>query len=308
MFDWDAVIIGGGPAGLTAGLYLARANRRTILLERESFGGFPKNVEWIENYPGFPEGVSGPKLVSAMVSQATRYGLNILQAEVASVELFSGSRWVGLADGSGFTTAVIIIAGGSKPKKLGVPGEEELDGKGIIHCALCDGDDFAKGTVVVCGGGDAGITEALYLARLGSRVIVLEALPRLTATPILQDRALANGRLSIRCGTRVQRILGKDKVEAVECVETSTGKKETLRADGVLVHVGLEPNTDYLEGVIPLDEQRQVLVDARMQSRVPFVLAAGDIRSGSPRQIAAAVGDGAIAGISAQRLLQEMEV
>lgn len=200
VFDYDAVIIGGGPTGLAAGLYLSRANRRTILLEKESFGGPIKDVPWIENYPGFSEGVSGAHLVSEMVTQATKYGLQLKQAEVAGIELFSSSRWVGCVDGTGYTCAVIIIAGGARRKKLGIPGEEALQGKGIFNCALCDGGQFVEKTVAVCGGGDAGVTEALYLTRLASKVILIEVMPKLTATAILQDKASTNSKLEIRCG------------------------------------------------------------------------------------------------------------
>jgi thioredoxin reductase (NADPH) len=157
MFDWDVVIIGGGPAGLSAGLYLGRANLRTVLLEKESFGGYITNVELIENYPGFAEGVSGAQLASEMVLQATKYGLKLEQTEVTGIELFSSSKWVACADGNGYTTGIVIIAGGSRLKKLGVPGEASLAGKGVFSCALCDGGKFVDRVVVVCGGGDAGV-------------------------------------------------------------------------------------------------------------------------------------------------------
>jgi thioredoxin reductase (NADPH) len=306
VFDWDAIIVGGGPAGLTAGLYLARSNRRTLLLEKESLGGYPKNVELVENYPGFPDGVSGAKLASAMLSQASKYGLQTELGEVTGIELYSSSRWVGCSTGKGYTAGVVIIAGGSKPKRLGVPGEDELEGKGIIHCALCEGNELANKPVVVCGGGDAGITEALYLVRLGCKVTLLEFMPRLTASAILQERALGNPSLAIRCGTRVAGVRGNAMVEAVECVDVATGRKDIIKTDGLLVHVGLDPNTGYLDGTVPLDKQGQIVVNARMESEVPYVLAAGDVRSGSPRQISTAVGDGAVAGITAQRLLQEI--
>ncbi len=305
MSEWDALIIGGGPAGLTAGLYLARANRRTLLVDKDDFGGYPRNVEWVENYPGFPEGVSGSQLSLAMVTQAKKYGLRFEQAEVNSIEQFGKFRWVGCKDGNGYTANVVIIAGGSKPKKLNVPGEQELQGKGIIHCALCDGSEFANKTVAVCGGGDAGITEALYLTRMNCRVFVFEALPHLSATAILQERALANPKLEIKCGIRIKSILGKNNVEAIECQEISSGNISTIQVEGILIHVGLDPDTGYLNGTVPLDKQGQIIVNSRMESEIPFILAAGDIRSGSPRQITAAVGDGAITGITAQRLLQE---
>ncbi len=303
MFDWDVVIIGGGPAGLTAGLYLCRANWRTLLLDKDTAGGYIRNVELIENYPGFPGGVSGAKLASEMVNQAMKYHLQIETAEVTRLEVFSGTRWVGCSNGQGYTTNVIIIAGGSKNKKLGVPGEAKLLGKGVFECALCDGGDFADKVVAVCGGGDAGVTEALYMAKIASKVIIIEALPALTATAVLRDRVKAEPKIKVHCRAKVESIIGKGKVEAVELVVGK--KKRILNVDGVLVHIGTEPNTDYLEGIVPLDEHGRIIVNERMESETPFVLAAGDIRSGSPRQVATAVGDGAIAAITAQKLMQE---
>jgi thioredoxin reductase (NADPH) len=306
MFDWDVVIIGGGPAGLSAGLYLGRANLRTVLLEKESFGGYITNVELIENYPGFAEGVSGAQLASEMVLQATKYGLKLEQTEVTGIELFSSSKWVACADGNGYTTGIVIIAGGSRLKKLGVPGEASLAGKGVFSCALCDGGKFVDRVVVVCGGGDAGVTEALYMTKLAAKVILIEALPKLTATAVLQQRARANPKLEIRCGTKVEVIDGDEQVKAVKFLDVASGQRDTLKVDGVLVHIGLEPNTSYLDGIVPLDNQGQIIVNDKMETEVPFLLAAGDIRSGSPRQVVTAVGDGATAAISAQRLLQEL--
>jgi thioredoxin reductase (NADPH) len=305
MFDWDAIIIGGGPAGLTAGLYLCRANRRALLLDKDTAGGYIRNIELIENYPGFTDGISGAQLASQMVSQATKYGLQIETAEVTGIELFSSTRYVGCSRGQGFTTNIIIISGGSKNKKLGVPGEEELAGKGVFECAFCDGGHYAGKVVAVCGGGDAGVTEALYMAKIASKVILIEAMPGLTATAVLQDRVAANPKIEVRCGMMVEAITGTDRVESIKLA--AGDKKETLKVDGVLVHIGLEPNTGYLEGIVPLDKQGQVIVNEKMETGVPYIFAAGDIRSGSPRQVVTAVGDGAMAAITAQRLLQEEE-
>jgi thioredoxin reductase (NADPH) len=302
MFDWDCVIIGGGPAGLTAGLYLCRAKRRTLLLDKDTAGGYLRNIELIENYPGFADGVAGAALASKMVEQSTRYGLRIETAEVTGIELFSGTRYVACARGQGFTTGVIIVAGGSKNKKLDVPGEAELSGKGVFECAFCDGGHYAGKVVAVCGGGDAGVTEAIYMAKIASRVVLIEAMPELTAAAVLRDRLIALANVEIRTGTSVASIAGGDKVEAVNLV--SGGSKETLKVDGVLVHIGTVPDTGYLEGVIPLDEKGQIIINDRMESVVPYVLAAGDIRNGSPRQVVAAIRDGAIAAISAERLLE----
>ena len=305
MLDYDAVIIGGGPAGLTAGLYLSRGKRRTVLLEKENFGGPMKNWEWIENYPGFVEGVSGAQLGSEMVNQASKYGLQYEQAEVTGIDLYASSRWVKCTGGAGYTTAVVIIAGGARHKKLGVPGEEKLQGKGVFSCATCDGGQFMGRVVAVCGGGDAGLTEALYITRLASRVIVVEAMPRITAGAVLEERARANSKLEIRTGVKVRAVLGDHRVEGIELVDAQ-GEGEILAVDGVLVHIGLEPNTDYLEGLVPLDAEGWVKVNDRMETEVPYILAAGDVRSGSSRQIITAAGDGATAALSAERLLQEL--
>ena len=307
MSDWDAVIIGGGPAGLTAGLYLSRGNWRTLLLEKESYGGYIMNIELIENYPGFAEGVMGAQLGMEMMNQAKKYGLQLKRAKVIAIQGSPSSKWVTCVDGTNYTTPAVIIAGGSVPKRLGVPGEEKLQGRGVINCAFCDGGEFVDRIVAVCGGGDAGITEALYLTKLASKVILIEVLPELTATAILQDRVKDNPKIEVRCGVKVEAIVGDNQVEAIDVVKEGNGHKETIQVDGVLVHVGLDPNTDYLEGVLPLDSQGQIVVNDWMETEIPGIFAAGDIRSGSPRQVVTAVADGATAGIAAQRFLQKLE-
>ena len=306
MPDWEAVIIGGGPAGLTAGLYLSRGNRRTPLIEKESVGGYIMNVANIENYPGYSEGVVGSVLGMEMKEQATRYGLRIERNEVMMVQVSGGDKSVMCMDGTTYTASAIIIAGGSVPRKLGVPGEDRFRGNGIINCAFCDGGEFVDRVLAVCGGGDAGVTEALYMANLASKVILIEAMPELTATAVLQDRVKENPKIEVRCGVKVEAITGEDRIESIELV-AEDGKKESLKVDGVLVHVGLDPNTDYLEGVVPLDEQKQVIVNESMETGVPGIYAAGDIRSGSPGQVSTAAGDGATAGIAAQRFLQQLQ-
>jgi thioredoxin reductase (NADPH) len=306
MPDWDAIIIGGGPAGLTAGLYLCRGGWRTLLLEKGSTGGYIMNVEMIENYPGFPEGVLGSELGMEMKNQATKYGLQIQRAEVRAVQAAGDYKIVTCADGGSYTASALVIAGGSVHRNLGIPGEEKFQGNGVIYCGFCDGGQFFDRVIAVCGGGDAGITEALYMTNIASKVIVIEALPALTATAVLQDRARGNPKIEIRCGVKVTTILGDEQPTGIE-IEGKGGEKETIPVDGVLVHVGLDPATDYLQGVVPLDEQRQVKVNQWMEAEVPGVFAAGDIRSGSPRQVSTAVGDGAIAGVAAQRFLQSLK-
>ena len=303
ILDYDVIIVGGGPAGLTAGIYLARGKRRVLILDKEAFGGLVKNIEWIENYPGFSEGVSGPKLASEMVNQAIRWGAQLEQREVLEIDSFSTCKSINCADHKGYTCDVVIIAGGSRPKKLGVPGEDKFQNNGIIQCATCDGARFNGRVVAVCGGGDAGISEALYLTNLASKVILIENQPSLTGTAILQERAHANSKLEIRCGEEVVEISGGDHVQAVLVVDVTTGVREIVHVDGVLIHVGIEPSTGYLKGFLTLDGQGQILVNDWLETAVAGVLAAGDIRYGSARQVAAAVGDGAIAAIAAERLL-----
>ncbi len=305
MADWDAIIIGGGPAGLTAGLYLCRGGWRTLLIEKEYVGGYIMNVETIENYPGFPEGVIGSELGMQMREQAEKYGLKIEHGEVIGVQASPGKKIVTCAGGDSHTAPALIIAGGSVHKDLGVPGEVKFQGNGVIYCGFCDGGQFYDLTIAVCGGGDAGLTEALYMANIASKVIIIEVMPELTATAVLKDRAKENPKIEIRTGVKVTEITGEEQVSGIE-IEGEGGKKETIPVNGVLVHVGLDPNTGYLKGAVPLDEREQVKVDQWMESEVPGIFAAGDIRSGSPRQVSTAVGDGAIAAITAQRFLQKL--
>jgi thioredoxin reductase (NADPH) len=305
MSDYDAIIIGGGPAGLTAGLYLARARRNVLLLEKETFGGPVINYESIENYPGFSNGVSGCDLVTQMVEQATNAGLQLETNEVVEIENFSSCRSVSCTDGTTYTAPIVIIAGGAHPKNLNVPNEERLKGKGIFHCAYCDGGQFTDKVVAVCGGGDAGITAAIYLSRLCSKVYVIEFMPKLNASAVLQERASANPKLEILTDTKVASIVGETTVQGIEIIK-SGNEKVVVPVDGVLVHVGVQANTDYLKGLVELDAQGRIKVNERMETNVPYILAAGDIRGGSPNQVVIAAGDGAIAGITAERLLQQL--
>ena len=303
MPDWDVVIVGGGPAGLTAGLYLCRGNWRTLLIEKEIVGGYIMNVDFIENYPGFKDGVVGSQLAVEMKNQALKYGLQVQRGEVNGLQGSPSSKYVTCIDGTTYSTATVIIAGGSTPKRLGVPGEDKLMGKGIITCAFCDGGQFADRVMAVVGGGDSGITGALYMANIASRVILIESMPECTATAILLERAEANDKIEIRSGTKIASIVGENEVEGIELISTK-GKKEILKVDGVLVYVGLDPRTDYLQDIIPLNTGGQVVVNEWMETEAPGVYAAGDIRSGSPGQVSTAVGDGAAAAMAAQKYLQ----
>jgi thioredoxin reductase (NADPH) len=305
MWDYDAIIIGGGPAGLSAGIYLSRGKYRTLLIDKDGFGGMVKNVERIENYPGFGTGISGAELTSEMMTQATSFGLQMELAEVSEIETYSGSGCAQLLDGRCFTAGTIIIASGCHRKKLNIPGENEFQGKGVIECALCDGDQFQDKTAVVCGGGDSGVTEALYLTKIAARVYLFEAESKITASAILRERASSNAKLEIRCGVKVTAIVGNSRVEGIEFQNTVNQKAESLKVDGVLVDVGMVPNTGFLKNLLSVDNQSRILVNEKMQTSVPYIFAAGDLRSNSPGQVVTATGDGATAAIAVQRLLQK---
>lgn len=303
---YDIVTIGGGPAGLTAGLYAARGGRNVLLLEEKTFGGQIMDIYWIENYPGFADGISGPDLGSAMMSQAMNYGLELELVKVEKIELQEKYKVIKSAEAD-YIAKAVIIASGAHPKNLGVPGEKEFVGAGVAYCALCDGSAFAGRVVVVAGGGDAGITEALYLTRLASKVIVIELMPRLTANHVLQERAFTNPKIEIHYNTRIEAIIGDSQVRALKIVDVERKQSNILNVDGLFVRVGLKPNTEYLKRIVPLDSKGQVLVNDRMETEVPGIFAAGDVRCNSAGQIATAVGDGVIAALSAERFLTELE-
>ena len=304
MFDYDVVIIGGGPAGLSAGIYLTRGQYKTLLVEKENLGGQITKVEWIENYPGFSKGVAGPQLASEMLAQATSFGLQIDLGEVERIELYSQSRCLQLNDGRNIMSKALIIANGCHRMKLGIPGEIEFENKGVFSCALCDGAEFTGKKVAICGGGDSGLTEAIYMTKLASSVVLLEATGSLTASAILQDRARNNPKLEIRCNTKVTSILGNTYVEGIELEQAASREKDVIKVDGVLVDVGMKPNTGFLKTIVPLDSSGHIIVNEKMATSVPYIYAAGDVRSGSLGQVVTGVNDGAIAAVSIQRLLQ----
>jgi thioredoxin reductase (NADPH) len=306
VLDFDAIVVGGGPAGLTAGLYLSRGKYRTLLIDKDGFGGNIKNAEWIENYPGFSAGVAGPQLASEMTIQAVNSGLQVEMAEVAGIESYSESTCVQLTDGRYFTAYALIVATGCRPKKLNIPGERELEGQGVFDCALCDGGQFHDKRVIICGAGDRGVTEALYMAKIAAKVHLIEVEGTISASAILKERISSNSKIELRCGAKLVKISGSGKVEAVEILDTATRKTETLCVDGVMIAVGTDPNTGFIRNLITLDNQGRILVNETMQTNLPNIFAAGDIRSNSRGQIVTAAGDGATAAIAVQRLIDQL--
>jgi len=302
--EYEIVIIGGGPAGLSAGLYTSRARLSTLLIERGLVGGLITETELVENYPGFPEGISGLELGELMHQQATKYGLETLLAEVTGLELQQGQKIIKTTEGN-FTAKAVIIASGSERLKLGVPGEKEFTGKGVSYCATCDAAFFRELPVAVAGGGDVGITEALHLAKFASKVTVIELLPKLGASRILQERAAAEPKVEFRLNTRVEEIEGEEVVKRLKLRQVITGEKATLDVAAIFVSIGIKPNTDYLKGILSLDATGTIITNDKLETNIPGIFAAGDIRHNSVRQAITAAGDGATAAIYAEKFITE---
>lgn len=301
----DIIIIGGGPAGLTAGLYNARARLDVLLLERLAPGGQVLTTDWVENYPGFPDGVSGFELMDKMKTQAERFGLKILSEEVAKLELSEKRKVVTTTQGTKETKA-IILASGATWKKLGIEGEDHLIGRGVSFCATCDGPFYRDQEVAVIGGGDTAVEEAIFLTRFVSRVYLVHRRDQLRATKLLQERAMAQEKIKLIWDTVPVQILGKDGVEGIELKNVKTGSVSRQDVKGVFVFIGTIPNTELVRGQVELDENGFVITDNNMETSVPGVFAVGDVRSKLFRQIATAVGEGAAASFSAEKYIESL--
>ena len=304
--DYDLVIIGGGPAGLTAGLYAARARVNVILIEKIVPGGQVITTDWIENYPGFPEGISGPDLVQKMTAQVQKFDLKIETNAVVSMDLSEPIKKITLSDRV-ITTYAIIIASGASPKKLGVPGEDTFYGKGVSACATCDGPFFKDRVVAAVGGGDTAVQESLFLTKFAKKVYLIHRRDQLRAEAILQERALANEKIEFLWDSVLTGIQGLTDVEKISVQNLKTGDTKDIAVAGCFIWVGILPNLEFLPEIVELDQYGFIIVDANMQTSVAGVYAAGDVRSTPLRQIATAVGDAAIAVFSAEHYLQNVK-
>ena len=304
MERYDVIIIGGGPAGLTAGLYTSRAGLKSLLVERGALlGGQMVNATRVENYPGFPEGIPGSDLGSLMHQQAVRYDLEVVTAEVTGIS--EGRHYSVATTGGSFEAVVIIIATGSEYRKLGVAGEERLSGRGVSYCATCDGFFFRKREVAVIGGGDTAITDALELSQHANKVHVIHRRDQLRAGKVLQQRAFTHPKLEFIWSTVVEEALGEQILSGLKLRNVKTCQQSVLKVDGVFVAVGLMPNSRSFSSILELDGAGRIVADETMATLTPGIFAAGDIRRNSPRQIAAAVGDGVAAAMSAFKYIQE---
>lgn len=305
--DYDLVIIGGGPAGLTAGLYAARARLNVVLIERMSPGGQVIVTDWVENYPGFPEGLSGADLSMKMSEQAQRFGLVIEYDEVQSLDPQGDVKTIKLS-GKSITCHAIILATGASPRRLGVPGEERLIGHGVSFCGTCDGPFYKDRVVAAVGGGDTAVQESVFLTKFVNKVILIHRRDELRATRILQERALENDKIEIMWDTIVTSLdAGLMNLEAVNVKNVKTGEEQTLKVDGCFIWVGIQPNAGFLGDAVQLDEFGFVITNQKMETSAPGVYAAGDGRSTPLRQIATAIGDGAIAAFEAEHYIENVK-
>jgi thioredoxin reductase (NADPH) len=300
--SYQVVIIGGGPAGLTAGLYCARSRFKTLLIELGMIGGKITNAERVENYPGFPKGISGIELGQFIHEQATSYGLETLLAEVSTVVPGQKHNLINSIEGNLIAESV-IIASGSQFRKLGVPGEDKYVGKGVSYCATCDGPLFKGKTVAVIGGGDSAVTEALYLSKFASSVKVIHRRSQLRASKILEEKATAEPKIEFIWDSVVTQIEGDGVVGQLTLKNTKNDRISTLDSAGVFVAIGSKPNSAQWRRLLPLDEEGYIITNELMETKIPGVFAAGDVRHNSARQAITAAGDGATAAISAARFL-----
>jgi len=300
----DLIIIGGGPAGLTAGIYAARSRLPCLLLERQAPGGQVLTTHWIENYPGFPEGIGGFELVDRMLRQAEGLGLKIEMREVIGLAR-AGEAWELRTSEGDLYARSLIVASGADYAKLGVAGEDRLRGKGVSYCATCDGAFFQDLPVAVVGGGDTALEEALYLTRFASSVTLIHRRDRLRGAKILQERMEENRKIQILWNSQVEEILGEESVAGIRVGDRSSREVRELAVKGIFICVGSRPNTAFLRGLLSLDDAGFVLADEELRTSAPGVFAAGDCRRKSLRQVATAVGEGALAAHSALAYLEE---
>jgi len=304
---YDAVVIGAGPAGMTAAIYLARARRSTAVLERQMAGGQMAITELIENYPGFPEGIGGFELSDRMKQQAVKFGAEIREITmVHGVETHDGVHRVRTDQGE-LSARTLLLAPGRMPRKLGVPGESEFFGRGVSSCATCDGALYRDRTIAVVGGGDTAVEEGMFLTKFARTVHVIHRREELRCAPIAQERAFGNEKLGWVWNSVVRRIAGDEHVTAVELEDTCTGAITTLPVEGVFIFIGQIPNTDFVKGVVDLDDEGYIVTDEELRTSRPGIFAGGDARVSPLKQITWASAEGALAAVHMDRHLDALE-
>ncbi len=304
--DYDLVIIGGGPAGLTAGIYAARDRQDVLLLEKMAPGGQVLVTDWVDNYPGFPEGISGFDLCSKLSDQAKRFGLSIESNEVTSLKMEGTIKEIVLSDRT-ITCHAIILCPGASPRRLDVPGEDKFYGKGVSFCGTCDAPFYKDKVVAAVGGGDTAVQEAVYLTRFVKKVYLIHRRNEFRAAKILQERLFRNDKIECIWDSRVTSIDGFFNLEKVAVENVKTGEKRDLAVDGCFVWVGITPNTEFLGNSLETDDMGFIIANDHMETSIPGVFVAGDARRTPLRQIVTATGDGAVAAYSAEHYLTDLK-
>ena len=304
--EYDLIIIGGGVAGLTAGIYACRGGLNTILLEKLCLGGMTATTDWIENYPGFPQGIGGPDLVGRIEEQARRFGLEIVQCEVCVVQ-FKGKQKIIRTTEVEYRAKSVIIATGTQPKKLNVPGEEKFRGKGVSYCATCDGLFFKGKDIAIIGTGNSGIQEGLFLLKLVKSVTFVELLPYITADKILQERIEKKEDAHFLLDHILTSINGHSKVESITVKDKKTNQERTIPVQGVFMYAGLIPNSEFLKGEVKLTKDGFIVADELTRTSIPGVFVAGDVKDKNLRQIVTAAADGAQAAHMAEKYIENLK-
>ncbi len=303
--SYDTIIVGGGPAGLSAGVYAMRARLNTVLIEKYVPGGQMIVTDLVENYPGFANGVTGAELSAAMELQARNLGLEVVSAEVLSVDLSGEKKRVVTSEGE-FQSPTVILATGATPRQLNLPSENRLIGKGVSYCATCDAAFFRDKEIAVVGGGNTAVQDAVFLARFARKVTIIHRRDALRATKILQERVFKNPKIEIAWNSLVSEIQGDTKVTGVVLTDVTDGSRRTIPVDGVFILIGTDPHTGYLRGHVTLDPEGYVMTNEEMHTSAPGVFAAGDCRRKTLRQMVTACADGAIAAVEAEKYIESL--
>ena len=305
---YDLIIVGSGPAGLTASLYAAREGIDTLMIERSGVGGQAGMTEMIENYPGFVHGIKGADLADGMRAQAERFGVEILPAQtVTSIKADGIYKMIATEAGDEYCSRALLLSTGSRYRRLNVPGEEDLIGAGIHFCATCDGPFYKGQDMVVVGGGNSGIEEGLFLTKFANKITVLEVRDRLGASQILQEKASSHPQMDIRLNTTVEEFRGNSKLSSVMVKDVNTGQTEELTPGAVFIFIGLDPNVDFVRSTVDLDKFGFITTSDNLQTSIEGIFAAGDVRAGSTKQVASAVGEGATAALMIRQYLEKTE-